>query len=131
MKNATDEVLSHLKEQGYRVTEARKKIIDVLARQQQPITIQNLCLLVSGVDTVSVYRTVSVLQREHLLEEIVVPGEGARFALSHGHHHHAICTSCGTMEHIECETKHLRVPSGFKSIKSHEVTLYGLCKKCA
>jgi Fur family transcriptional regulator, peroxide stress response regulator len=131
MKSATDEVITYLKERGYRITDARKRTIDVLCKQEQPIQIQKLCSLVKGIDEASVYRTISMLLAEHFLEEIVLPGEASRFAFSDGHHHHAICTSCGIMEHIECVTEALPIPQSFKKIVSHEMTLYGLCKKCA
>lgn len=131
MKKATDEVVSELKARGYRITEARKKVIEQLALHKQPVSIQGLCGRIQGIDEASIYRTVSTLLSEGFLEEILLPGEASRYALSHGHHHHAVCTSCGIMEHIECSLSSLPVPSSFSSVDTHEVTLFGLCKKCA
>jgi Fe2+ or Zn2+ uptake regulation protein len=130
MKSATDEILGELSVRGYRITNARKNVIEKLVSKTQPVTIQSLCTMLPQTDEVSVYRTVRMLLDEGFLEEIALLGETPRYALSHGHHHHAVCTSCGVMEHIECES-HPAVPSNFTSITSHEVTLYGLCKKCA
>jgi Fur family ferric uptake transcriptional regulator len=133
MKDATKEILHELSGRGFRITEARKEIIEALARQSQPVSIQTLCATLANTDEASVYRTIKVLARENFLEEIALQGEVPRYALSHGHHHHAVCTECGWMEHIECDPHSLsaRIPSSFKSLLSHEVILYGLCKKCA
>jgi Fe2+ or Zn2+ uptake regulation protein len=133
MKDATAEIVSELSHKGYRITKARKAVVKALSTSGQPITIQALRALVEDIDEVSVYRTIAMLVKEGFAEELSLPGEAARYAFSHGHHHHAVCTSCGWMEHIECIQEGLlgKVPASFKSLKSHEVTFYGLCKKCA
>jgi Fur family ferric uptake transcriptional regulator len=131
MKSANDEVLQELSMRGYRVTEARKSVVEKLKSVTQPVTIQSLCAALSHIDEASVYRTVRMLLQEGLLEEIRVAGKLSTYALSHGHHHHAVCTACGAMEHIECHSPQTAVPASFKTITAHEVTLYGLCKKCA
>ncbi len=49
-----------------------------------------------------------------------------------GHHHHAVCTECGRVEHTPCPVgvSPEAVPSGF-TVTSHELTLYGLCPTCS
>lgn len=131
MKDAIAQILEELSLRGYRITKARKEVIQALAQQKQPQTIQMLCKQSRNADEASVYRTIRTLVEEGLVEEIVVQKDSPRYALSHGHHHHAVCTSCGVMEHVECESHRVSVPSTFTSIEAHEVTLYGLCKKCA
>lgn len=133
MKDATAEILSELSQKGYRITKAREAVVGALHKQRQPVPVQALCMLVEDIDEVSVYRTVAMLVKEGFAEELSLPGEVTRYALSHGHHHHAVCTSCGWMEHIDCREENLKtaVPASFKSLESHEVTFYGLCKKCA
>lgn len=136
MKNATGtykEVLARLKEKGCRMTQARTAVVKTLSEQGQPISIQELASLLSKIDEASVYRTVRLLEGEGLVEEIATSGGPARFALAHGHHHHAVCTSCGFVEHLACTLHAVQasVPKQFRSVDAHELTLYGLCKKCA
>jgi Fur family zinc uptake transcriptional regulator len=132
MKNATTEkIIRLLKERGYRVTQARTEVVEVLAKTHIPQSIQSLCLTVQ-VDATSVYRTIAMLKAEGLIEEITTHGGIARFALSHGHHHHVVCTVCEKVVHIPCEKepqapKHIE---GFTTIVSHELTFYGLCSSC-
>lgn len=132
MKNATDEIIHELSKRGFRITKARTSVLKKLEAASQPLSIQALCAAVDGTDEVSVYRTVRMLRDEGFLEEIVLQGGQTRYALSDGHHHHAVCTQCGFMEHVSCREEELKkeLPDGFAELRAHEVTLYGVCKKC-
>lgn len=133
MKDASKKVLDTLSSRGYRITDARKSIVEILATQEQPITTQLLASLVSS-DEASVYRTVRVLMSENFLEEVSISGETARYALmdGHGHHHHLVCTKCNFVSHIECNMHDIpkSVSKEFKNISDHTVTYYGICKAC-
>lgn len=131
MKDANTEILKQLSERGYRITEARKEVIGALARMKQPQSLPSLCAQVHVSDEASVYRTIRMLVEEGFAEEVVIQNQPPRYALSHGHHHHAVCTNCGFMEHIDCNLSRVHTPSTFRSVDAHEMTLYGLCKKCA
>ena len=132
MKTASEEILGKLRDSGCRITKARTEVVEALLRIHSPITVQALAESVS-VDEVSVYRTIALLVQEGFVEEIRMHGDTARYALSHGHHHHVACTSCDTVVHIDCggEPKLPAQVKGFSKITSHELTFYGLCKKCA
>lgn len=132
MKEASKEIINILKEKGYRVTKARTEVLRVLEEIHEPQTIQSLCTKVT-VDEVSVYRTISMLLKEKLIEEVNTQGGMSRYELSHGHHHHVVCSNCEMMVHIACGHAP-QVPNhvkGFAEITSHELTFYGLCSKCA
>jgi Fe2+ or Zn2+ uptake regulation protein len=133
MKDATEEIVAVLSSRGFRITKARQEVIAVLVKQTQPVSVQEVCALIKKADEASVYRTIRMLQEEDILEEIMLQGQATKYSLSHGHHHHAVCTNCGFMEHVECKGEPIAtaVPATFASVRSHEVTMYGLCKKCA
>jgi len=131
MKKAIDEIVEALSSLGYRITQPRKEVIAALIDSSQPLTIQSLCAVVTVADEASVYRTIRMLVEEGLAEEIVVANQAPSYALAHGHHHHAVCTTCGFMDHVECAIKHLATPCSFTEIDTHDLTLYGLCKKCS
>lgn len=132
MEHASNAILEVLRERGHRVTKAREHIIDVLARQRQPQTTQELAQAVAA-DEASVYRTMQLLRGAGLLEEIHVAGERPKFSLAHGHHHHIVCNTCGRVAHIPCEriTAPQTLPKDFATVHDHDVTFHGLCKKCA
>lgn len=134
MKHASTEIIHKLQALGYRITKARTEVVTALLKAHTPKTIQELCKLVT-VDEVSVYRSIAVLRQEGFIEEITIQAHGgsvSRYALSHGHHHHIVCTSCQKVAHVACSTeeKAVRHHPGFKEITSHEVTYYGLCTAC-
>lgn len=131
MKTASNDVITTLQARGYRVTQARTEVVEALLKHHAPLSIQSLRELV-GVDETSVYRTIAMLQKEKLVEEITTQGGVARYALSHGHHHHVVCTNCEKVVHVACgkEPKAPHAVEGFASIISHELTFYGLCTNC-
>lgn len=131
MTNTSDELLHALAENGYRVTSARRNIVEAVVKSTTPVTIQELAQLVSA-DTASVYRTVSLLTERGLLEEIKVRGGRSRYATARHHHHHVVCRGCGVIAHTDCDQS-LSAPKnipGFAQIDEHEVTFYGLCQTC-
>ncbi len=131
MKTASTTILDTLRDRGYRVTQARTEVIEALAKKHEPQSIQSLCTEVR-VDETSVYRTISMLKQEGLIEEINIQGGATRYALTHGHHHHVVCTNCEKVVHVACATEPKKPPhvEGFSSITSHELTFYGVCSCC-
>ena len=131
MKDASKTILMELQKKGHRITKARTEVVSQLLASPSPLSVQALCKKVR-VDEVSVYRTVSLLLAEGLLEEVPTKGNVTTYALFHGHHHHVVCTKCQKVAHIECEAK-LTVPkkvTGFSKISTHELTFYGVCNAC-
>lgn len=131
MSDASKDVLETLSERGYRVTKARERIIAVLEEEHTPLSIKALAAQVSA-DEASVYRTVKLLVEEGLAEEIPVIQGKSQYALAHGHHHHVVCTECGLIAHVPCQSipELDHVPENFAVINCHEVTYYGVCKNC-
>ena len=136
MKDASDMILQELSTRGYRVTEARKNTLKTLLSAHQPLTIGEIAGKTDS-DEASVYRTIRMLVTEGFLEELVIAGSSPRYALlqhdDEHHHHHVVCDGCGFVAHIPCEEAevHMGLPKEFVEITAHEVTLHGLCKKCA
>lgn len=130
MKPATNFLIEALVERGYRVTTARRQLCEALISQKDPVTIQTLVKLVDA-DEASVYRTVHVLKKEGLLEEISVHNDVSRYSTAIHHHHHVVCRNCHTIAHVPCTG---RIPSishpDFDHVDNHEVTYYGVCVQC-
>lgn len=132
MKKASEKILETLKNRGYRVTGARREILCILQKTTAPLTIKEVATRANA-DEASVYRTISLLRQEGLLGEIAFGKKRPRFELTSHHHHHMVCESCGKVAHIEgdAEPQRPRRVPGFSSITGHELTYYGLCRKCA
>jgi Fe2+ or Zn2+ uptake regulation protein len=76
-----------------------------------------------------------MLEQLGLLRKVYLQGKSDLFESALHHHHHIVCTSCGTIEDFElCDlektTNHILSKSSFSSITSHTLELFGVCKKC-
>lgn len=121
-----------LRSRGHRVTEQRKKILEVCIKIPAPFKVQEVVKKVKGANQASVYRFLSLLLEEKII--VQVPGTAeAQYEFSHGHHHHVVCTVCGVTAHVSCEpfdSKRALIEAKFTLISHHEVTLYGVCVNC-
>lgn len=88
-----------------------------------------------GIGPATVYRAVACMVEHGFLEQV---GERAGRALylrcaDHGHHHHLVCTGCGTVAQAPCPLDDAAIEAasaqGFV-ITHHEVSVYGLCAEC-
>lgn len=136
---AIEGIRRKLLELGGRWTSARAKLVDAFFACARPLTIREAHRL-SGAesDLVSTYRTVRTLQKIGALIAVDVTAEGERYELSDAHrehHHHLICTGCGSVEDFEdCFAEALRKKlirrTRFK-IAGHDFKFYGQCSECA
>jgi Fe2+ or Zn2+ uptake regulation protein len=85
-------------------------------------------------DYSSVFRAVSMLQREGVIDRIDL-GEGhARFELRDGHHEHIRCESCGRVDEVpgcvlDDVVARTQAMTGF-TVTSHKVVFAGVCPEC-
>jgi Fe2+ or Zn2+ uptake regulation protein len=89
-----------------------------------------------SIDLVTVYRNLETLQGEGLINKVEIGDKTAHFeavSLGSGHHHHAVCTNCRTIKHINLDEGELNQQaatiSQFK-IDRHNLEFFGLCQSC-
>lgn len=130
-KDAVSIVLETLRVRSHKVTSVRRQIVEAMDSAKTPMSIRDLATVVDA-DEASVYRTVNLLLEEDLAESIALSDESFVFALKTEHHHHLVCVSCNVVAHIDCDNEpkpHLR-QTPFARIIGHDVTYYGLCRRC-
>lgn len=130
---------ARLQENGYRLTEPRRTIIAALREAGRFCTAQQLYERMRGrsVGLASVYRTLELLADLGLAERRAETGGEASFLYcSPRHHHHVICTGCGTVREIdtsvcpdEVVTRAVEGATGF-AIARHSLDFYGVCADC-
>ena len=136
-------VTTRLRRVHQRLTPNREAIVDVLVASSRPLTIPEVLEAGHGLAQSSVYRNLVVLEQAGVVHRIVTSDEFARFELAEdlvGHHHHLICSSCGTVEDVppnarlEQSLRHavdqVAQATGFRT-QTHRVDLVGLCRRCA
>ncbi len=95
-------------------------------------------LLRNKLNEVTLYRALEAFAATGLVRRVDLGHDHAHYELmlGRGHHDHVVCTSCGTIEDVEgcalvpLEKKAL-VQSKFRSIYSHNLEFFGLCRTCA
>jgi Fur family transcriptional regulator, ferric uptake regulator len=138
-----DTVVSRLRGVQQRLTPNREAIIEILAATSRPLTIPEVLEARAGLAQSSVYRNLVVLVEAGIVHRIVTNDEFARFELAEdllGHHHHLICSVCGTIEDVppnarlEQSLRHavdqIAVATGFHT-HTHRIDLVGWCRRCA
>lgn len=137
-----DAIRSRLHAAGQRYTHRRRRLVEILARSGKPVSMPEI-LRGSGLAQSSVYRNLSDLERAGVVRRLVTDEEHGRYELSEElteHHHHVICSSCGTVQdlpmppdferRIERTLDRLSRSAGFAEV-SHRLDLIGLCAACA
>lgn len=126
-----DDAIAKLKKKKYRITPARKALLETLVQSLCPLTISALAKNTDS-NEVSVYRNIELFAKENIVEAIHTNDSLPRYALAHGHHHHIACNNCSFVAHIPCEQQMTKPEhEAFAQISNHEVTYYGLCKNCS
>jgi Fur family ferric uptake transcriptional regulator len=125
-----------------RYTTLRRRLVDILARADHPVTIPHILELHTELSQSSVYRNLAVLEQVGVTAKVVTHDEWARFELAEdlaGHHHHLICEVCGTVRDVQIpdavesaldeSLSGLATLHGFE-LRHHRLDLLGVCAEC-
>lgn len=137
MPKPDEKYLRLLRDNRFKATEPRIKILKVLDLSPRPLTATEIHrkLQRSGIDLATVYRSVNKLAEAGLLVRVGLGDEFTRFELRReGHRHHIVCSTCGTVGNIERCNLHELLESitkstGYHNIE-HEVLFRGECNAC-
>jgi len=129
--NQTTELLSNWKntlhQRGYRVTQPRLQVMDIIAASSTPLTPQDIYHK-------SLLEMLDVLG---LIQQIHQPGgcHGIWPAVD-GHKHLLLCRNCGQMQVIEGNEQiteyisRIEKDTGYK-VDEHWLQLFGICTECS
>ncbi|MCK9221035.1 MAG: transcriptional repressor [Limnochordia bacterium] len=140
MVDVLDSVFSKLKSMGYRITNQRKYILEVLAKTKGKLTAQEVHERVSAylpqVSLDTVYRNLTLLGELGIVDQMYLGDKVARFVLqsSKEHHHHLVCVRCGRFCCVDiCPMEDLIAKvakeQGFE-VTGHSFEVYGVCADC-
>ena len=141
--NVHEEIDRRLARAGQRWTRGRRAVVDVMAKSSAPVSVPELHTLVGpGIPLSTLYRIISDLLAANVLIKLEFAEGFARFELDDTlskHHHHLVCTGCGTVIDLELAdletvldgtTALIRKRTGFR-VASHRLDFFGLCNGCA
>jgi Fur family peroxide stress response transcriptional regulator len=134
-----DEMLSKLKEHGFRITPQRLAILKVLAVSEGHPSAEKIYEQVrSDFPTTSiatVYKTIHVLKEINQVLELGFPGGSNRYDGNNPcPHPHVICVKCQKifdpdLESLQDMTAEVSAATGFE-IMTHRLDFFGLCPEC-
>jgi Fe2+ or Zn2+ uptake regulation protein len=131
-----------LSSRDVRYTTGRKKVIESLSAAPGPRSAAELLDETAGVPLSSLYRSLTVLDDAGVLRRQHDADGLARYELAEwltGHHHHTVCTDCGSVEDIELDQaaeasldamlRGLSNSTGWK-VTGHSLEVEGVCRSC-
>ncbi|HID54068.1 MAG TPA: transcriptional repressor [Anaerolineae bacterium] len=135
----TDQLEGVLADKGYRLTKARRAILQALVTCGGHVSADDLADIVRQdapfVGRMTVYRTLDLLSELGLIRP-VYQGTGAAhyILLTNGHHHHMVCTVCSAViEFDECVVEEMARLVGRRfdfQVEGHLLEFYGRCSNC-
>ena len=124
---------------GYRLTEPRRAVADLIARREGHFTAADLVADARArrlaIGRATIFRALDVLLALGAVERIDLPsGEHAYVGCEPAHHHHLVCSSCGRSAEIDDAglrpfVDEVASRTGW-AVDSHRVELFGLCPAC-
>lgn len=128
-----------LQENGYRLTESRRAVVEIVAasaRALTPLEVFDLARVAHpNLGLVTVYRTLEKLEELQLIQRVHQPGGCQAFlAAGQGHQHLLLCQKCGRAvlfegDDLEPLFAAIARKTGYV-IQEHWLQLFGLCQDC-
>ena len=132
--------LERLRGSGYKVTNARRTVLEVLLEMEGHVTSSDVLEAVAEADArigrASVFRTLDLLTQLNIIRPTYVDTSATPqyVMMPDGHHHHVICTNCSrVIEFDDCGlaelTQRLEKEYGVQ-MTGHLLEFYGKCETC-
>ncbi|MCX7997293.1 MAG: transcriptional repressor [Patescibacteria group bacterium] len=128
-----------LKRYSVQPTAHRLAILSVFRDATAPLDGQTVYEILlrqgAGIDRATVFRTLKTFERAGLVQPLEFNEGKVRFELNRGmHHHHLVCTECGSIQCLkQCEldgmVESIKRETGF-SASFHRLDFFGTCAKC-
>jgi Fur family ferric uptake transcriptional regulator len=128
-----------LERAGYRLTDARRSVAQLIADQVGHFSAADLVAEARarrlGVGRATIFRSLDVLSEIGVVERIDLPsGDHAYVGCATSHHHHVICSRCGRAAEIEDAglktlVREVARQTGYR-VDEHRLELFGLCATC-
>lgn len=123
---------------GTRMTAQRRLVLELVEGWRGGFAVADLYARARAGDAriglATVYRTLDLLRAEGAVTLLTVGGRPTYVRCHEGHHHHLVCTSCGSVEDTELcaapSADELASRHGFAAT-AHELDIYGTCRRCA
>src|SRR3989344_424207 len=132
-------LLQELREQGHRITNVRKALVELLEKSKMPLSADELGKSLEAkklkVNKSTVYRELDFLKGNNIVQEVEFGDKKKRYEISAKHHHHVVCLECKSVQDVDLQSdldeaeRKIARQKGFKII-NHSLEFFGLCASC-
>jgi Fur family transcriptional regulator, ferric uptake regulator len=136
---APNPLIESLDRAGYRLTQPRRAIADLIAERPGHFSAEDLLTTSRqrrlGLGRATVFRSLDLLEELGQIERLDLPsGDHAFVACERAHHHHVVCGTCGTAADVPDAgigelVDEIAAESGYR-IDRHRLELFGTCPRC-
>lgn len=138
--NVPKAIVGGLKAQGFKLTDARRLIVEILCSRTLPVSVSELLAEMAErgerADKTTVYREILFMQERGIARQVHFGDRVKRYELRDGgHHHHLVCVECGNAVDVPLENdlasaeKTIEKKTGY-SIRRHSLEFFGVCPEC-
>lgn len=137
---APKDVIDGLRTQGFKLTNARRAIIEVLCGRSMPVSVAELVAELAKrgtrADKTTVYREILFMQERGIVDQVQFGDRVKRYEFrDDGHHHHLVCDGCGVVvdvplkDELAAAEKTIERKTGY-AISRHSLEFFGRCPSC-
>ena len=142
MADVETEIAARLAAVEQRYTASRRAVVKTVVDAGRPLTIPEILGATSDLPQSSAYRTVTVLIEAGVLRRVAGTDDVGRFELAEdlaGHHHHLVCSRCGTVDDVRpsprleralADAARLAADERGYRVVEHRFDLVGICPGC-
>ncbi len=133
------EIIDSIRGTGYRLTPQRMMVVSILHDSKGHVTAEDIhgrmLELYPCVDISTVYRTLQLLKKLHIVSETDMGGGSVQFEMTgRQRHHHMVCRACGGAfplddELMEPLRSRLLEQYSFQADMDH-FAIFGVCHRC-
>ena len=134
-KQTRPDLLAVLEDRGYRVTEPRRSVVELLDSKEVGFSAEEICGELPDVGRATVYRTIKLLLEAGVICKLALPNGAPKYSLARiEHHHHTVCVRCGNVGEFRAATvERLMRAIGDDipgDIVGHSIEFYIICSPC-
>ena len=113
-----------IKEKKLKLTSARKELLEVLNRENRPISFEDIKSTIS-MDKATFYRNISIFEEEAIVSSFESNDRKKYYELRALPHAHFVCNVCNSIECLKAIE-----PVKLEGYKITDMIFKGICKSC-
>ena len=135
IRTLQNDAIVALEDAGLRITGQRRQVVAAIERRDGGFSAEDIAGELEGVGRATVYRTLKLLVKADVICKLALPDGTSMYSPSRlEHHHHSVCTSCGSVEEFRDTTVERVLRSLTREIEGeivgHRMEVFIRCRSC-